>query len=55
MLDNIDDELNEFSKRIKVTLGKDITFKRRAMPDEEGVPHMPREMQNGSAYKEEDK
>ena len=55
MLDNIDDELNEFSKRIKATLGKDITFKRRAMPDEEEVPHMPREMQNGSAYKEEDK
>ena len=55
MLDNIDDELNEFSKRIKDTLGKEITFKRRAMPDEEGVPHMPREMQNGSAYKEEDK
>lgn len=56
MLDNIDDELNEFAARAEKTLGKRITFTRRQMPDEsEMVPHMPREMANGEAYKDHDK
>lgn len=54
MLDNIDDELNEFSERVQKTLGKTIAFTRRAIPtDERAVEHMDREMANGEAYKDE--
>lgn len=42
MLDNIDDELSEFSKRVKETLGHTITFERRAIPQDREVPHTDR-------------
>lgn len=51
MQDNVDDELTELSKRIKKTLGKDVTFKRREIPQDNEVEHMGREKANGEAYK----
>lgn len=53
MLDNIDDELSEFSERIKKTLGKTITFSRRMIPEDATVAHMPNEMKNGEAYQDD--
>lgn len=53
--DNVDDELTEFSKRIKKVLGKDITFKCREglAEDNNQVEHMDREEANGNAYRDE--
>lgn len=53
MQDNVDDELAELSKRIKKTLGKDVTFKRREIPEDSQVEHMDREKMNGEAYQNE--
>ncbi len=50
MQDNVDDELNELSKRVKTTLGLDITFKRREIPNDQQVDHMDKDKMNGEAY-----
>ncbi len=50
MLDNIDDELNELSERIKNTLNRNITFKRRLIPADNNVEHMDSKKMNGEAY-----
>lgn len=53
--DNFDDELTEFSKRVKNVLHKTLTFKCRegAGEDPNQVEHMPREMMNGEAYRDD--
>lgn len=53
MLDNVDDELEELSKRVKKTLGKDIRFIARTIPDDAGVEHMDKDKKNGEAYQDD--
>lgn len=53
--DNFDDELSEFSKRVKDVLGRTITFKCREglAEDPNQVKHMDREEANGEAYRDD--
>lgn len=53
--DNIDDELSEFSKRVKETLGRTITFTCRMIgEDNNEVIHMSKEKMNGEGYRDEE-